>query len=66
MNDEYIMSLITELMPDENSEPRAVKYVDLKNRVQKDVSAILNGLFKNGGIGYHKTLNGLSIYIRQE
>ncbi len=66
MNEEYILSLIVELMPGENSEPRAVKYVDLKNRVQKDVSGILNGLFKNGGIGYHKTLNGLSIYLKQE
>ncbi len=66
MNDRYILSLLAELMPGEDVQPRAVGYAELKNRVQKDVSGILNGLFKDGRIGYHKTLNGLSIYIKQE
>ncbi len=64
MNDNYIMSLLTEMMPGEDMQPRAVGYNDLKNRVQKDVANILNGLFKQNRIGYHKTLNGLSIYIK--
>ena len=66
MNNEYILSLLSELMPGENAVPRAVGYINLKNRVQKDVAGVLNGLFKEGRIGYHKTLNGLSIYIKQE
>jgi predicted component of type VI protein secretion system len=64
MNDNYIMSLLTEMMPGEDTQPRAVGYNDLKNRVQKDVANILNALFKQGRIGYHKTLNGLSIYFK--
>lgn len=66
MNDKYILSLLSELMPGENAMPRAVGYINLKNRVQKDVAGVLNDLFKEGRIGYHKTLNGLSIYIKQE
>lgn len=64
VDEEYILAKIQALMPDEHAVPRAVLYPQLKTAVQQDVVKSLNALFKQGKIGYHKTLCGLSIYIK--
>lgn len=61
MTDQYILSLLKEMMPPENHIPRAVLYEDLKVRVQKDVSAILNRLYKERKILVHRTINSIMI-----
>lgn len=64
MTEEYIIQLITELMPPENKVPRAVLYENLKRRVQKDLSNKLSKLFNDGKIEYHRTLNSITIQLK--
>lgn len=66
MEEEYVISKIKELMPDEHHIPQGVLYARLKTAVQKDLSQILSNLFKIGKIKYDKTLNDILINIKDE
>ena len=66
MEEEYVISKIKELMPDERHIPQGVLYARLKTAVQKDLSQILSNLFKIGEIKYDKTLNDILINIKDE
>lgn len=66
MEEEYVISKIKELMPDEHHIPQGVLYASLKMAVQKDLSQILSNLFKIGKIKYDKTLNDILINIKDE
>ena len=41
-----------------------VDFVKLKNAVQTDLSKLLNKLYEDGEINYFKTLNGVTIYLK--
>lgn len=41
-----------------------VDFVKLKNAVQEDLRKLLNKLFEDGEINYFKTLNGVTIYLK--
>ena len=62
MNKEYVLDKIRELMPDDSKRPMGVGYVELKNAVQADL--IMNELLKDGEINYFKTLNGVTVYLK--
>lgn len=64
MDEQYILSKIEQLMPDEHQVPRGVGYTRLKNAIQEDVSKILTSLFKAGKVTYNKTLNGIIINVK--
>lgn len=68
MDKKYVLDKIRELMPDDSKRPMGVGYVELKNAVQADVQAdlkkILNELLKDGEINYFKTLNGVTVYLK--
>lgn len=64
MDEQYILSKIEQLMPDEHQVPRGVGYTQLKNAIQEDVSKILTSLFKVGKVTYNKTLNGIIINVK--
>lgn len=64
MDEQYILSKIEQLMPDEHQVPRGVGYTQLKNAIQEDVSNILTSLFKAGRVTYNKTLNGIIINVK--
>ncbi len=64
MDEQYILSKIEQLMPDEHQVPRGVGYTQLKNAIQEDVSKILTSLFKAGKVTYNKTLNGIIINVK--
>ena len=64
MNKEYVLDKIRELMPDDSKRPMGVGYVELKNAVQADLKKIMNELLKDGEINYFKTLNGVTIYLK--
>lgn len=66
MEEEYVISKIKELMPDEHHIPQGVLYARLKTEVQKDLSQILSNLFKIGKIRCEKTLNDILIHIKDE
>ena len=66
LDDQYIITKIQGLMPDEHHIPQGVLYARLKTAVQKDLSQILASLFKSGKIKYDKTLNDILIYIKDE
>lgn len=66
MEEEYVISKIKELMPDEHHIPQGVLYARLKTEVQKGLSQILSNLFKIGKIRYEKTLNDILIHIKDE
>lgn len=66
LDDQYIITKIQELMPDEHHIPHGVLYARLKTAVLKDLSQILASLFKSGKIKYDKTLNDILIYIKDE
>lgn len=66
MSEDYILDSIRSLMPEANVEPRAVVYERLKLKVQKDLTKTLGRLTKANKIGYHKTINSIIIYIRQD
>ncbi len=66
MNEEYIISKIRELYPDEKHIPQGVLYAKLKTAIQKDVSKTLSNLFQNGKVEYSKTLNDILIIIPNE
>lgn len=66
MEEEYVISKIKELVPDEHHIPQGVLYARLKTEVQKDLSQILSNLFKIGKIRYEKTLNDILIHIKDE
>lgn len=64
MNKEYVLDKIRELMPDDSKRPMGVGYVKLKNAVQADLKKIMNELLKDGEINYFKTLNGMTVYLK--
>lgn len=68
MDKKYVLDKIRELMPDDSKRPMGVGYVELKNAVQADVQAdlkkILNELLTDGEINYFKTLNGVTVYLK--
>lgn len=64
MNKEYVLDKIRELMPDDSKRPMGVDFVRLKNAVQDDLSVIMNELLKDGAIDYYKTLNGVTVYLK--
>lgn len=66
MSEDYILDSIRNLMPEENVEPQAVVYERLKQKVQKDLAKTLGRLTKANKIGYHKTINSIIIYIKQD
>lgn len=66
MSEDYILDSIRSLMPEANAEPRAVVYERLKLKVQKDLAKSLGRLTKANKIGYHKTINSIIIYIKQD
>lgn len=64
MDEQYILSKIEQLMPDEHQVPRGVVYTRLKNAIQEDVTRILTDLFKAGRVTYRNTLNGIMVNIK--
>lgn len=64
MNKEYVLDKIRELMSDDSKRPMGVDYVKLKNAVQADLKKIMNELLKDGKINYFKTLNGVTVYLK--
>lgn len=64
MEKEYVLEKIRELMSDDSKRPMGVDFVKLKNAVQEDLSKLLNKLFEDGEISYFKTLNGVTIYLK--
>lgn len=66
MDEQYIITKIQELMPDEHHIPRGVLYSKLKTEIQKDLSAALNNLLKQEEITFSKTLNDILINIPNE
>lgn len=64
MNKEYVLDKIRELMSDDSKIPMGVDFVKLKNAVQEDLSKLLNKLLEDGKIDYFKTLNGVTIYLK--
>ena len=64
MDDEYVLKKIAELMPDDTKMPMGIGYVGLKNAVQADLDKLLRALLDAGKINYFKTLNGVTIYLR--
>ncbi len=65
MEEEYVISKIKELMPDEHHIPQGVLYSKLKTEVQKDLSKALNSLLTQEEITFQKTLNDLLINIKE-
>lgn len=64
MEKEYVLEKIRELMSDDSKRPMGVDFVKLKNAVQEDLSKLLNKLYEDGEINYFKTLNGVTIYLK--
>lgn len=64
MEKEYVLEKIRELMSDDYKRPMGVDFVKLKNAVQEDLRKLLNKLFEDGEINYFKTLNGVTIYLK--
>lgn len=64
MNKDYVLDKIRELMPDDSKRPMGVGYVELKNAVQADLKKIMNELLRDGEINYFKTLNGVTVYLK--
>mgnify|MGYP007038455137 FL=1 len=64
MNKEYVLDKIRELMSDDSKRTMGVDFVKLKNAVQEDLSKLLNKLLEDGKINYFKTLNGVTIYLK--
>lgn len=64
MNKEYVLQKLQKLMPDDTKRPMGVSFVDLKNAVQDDLRAVLKELLKDGDINYFKTLNGVTVYLK--
>lgn len=64
MEKEYVLEKIRELMSDDSKRPMGVDFVKLKNAVQADLSKLLNKLYEDGEINYFKTLNGVTIYLK--
>lgn len=64
MNEEYVLKKITELLPDDTRRPMGVGYVELKNAVQADLKRVMNELLNAGKINYFKTLNGVTVYLK--
>lgn len=64
MEKEYVLEKIRELMSDDSKRPMGVDFVKLKNAVQEDLRKSLNKLFEDGEINYFKTLNGVTIYLK--
>lgn len=60
----YVLEKIRELMSDDSKRPMGVDFVKLKNAVQEDLRKLLNKLFEDGEINYFKTLNGVTIYLK--
>ena len=64
MDKEYVIEKIRELTADDTKRPMGVGYVALKNAVQEDLKAVMNELLNDGRIGYFKTLNGVTVYLK--
>ena len=64
MEKEYVLEKIRELMSDDSKRPMGVDFVKLKNAVQDDLRELLNKLLEDGEINYFKTLNGVTIYLK--
>lgn len=64
MEKEYVLEKIRELMSDDLKRPMGVGFVKLKNAVQEDLRKLLNKLLEDGEINYFKTLNGVTIYLK--
>lgn len=64
MEKEYVLKKIRELMSDDSKRPMGVDFVKLKNAVQEDLRKLLNKLLEDGEINYFKTLNGVTIYLK--
>ena len=64
MNKKYVLDKVRELMPGDSKRTRGVGYVELKNAVQADMKKIMNELVKDGEINYFKTLNGVTVYLK--
>ncbi len=64
MEKEYVLEKIRELMSYDSKRPMGVDFVKLKNAVQEDLRKLLNKLLEDGEINYFKTLNGVTIYLK--
>lgn len=65
MEEEYIITKIKELMPDEHQDPQGVLYTALKSAIQKDLADTLNKLLRDKKLSYNKTLNDLLIRVAE-
>lgn len=65
MNEEYVIAKIKQLLPEPNVVPKGVVYANLKTEIQKDLSKILNSLYKSQKVTCRKTLNDILITIKQ-
>lgn len=63
MDEEYVLKKISELIQPKKI-PMGVGYVELKNAVQADLKRLMNELLSAGKIGYFKTLNGVTVYLK--
>lgn len=60
MNKEYVLQKLQKMMPDDTKRPMGVSFAELKTAVQEDLREVL----KDGDINYFKTLNGVTIYLK--
>ena len=63
MEEEYVLSKIGQLTQDKKL-PMGVDYVKLKLAVQEDLKRIMNRLLEQGKINYFKTLNGVTVFLK--
>jgi hypothetical protein len=64
MNKEYVLQKLQKMMPDDTKRPMGVSFAELKTAVQEDLREVLKELLKDGDINYFKTLNGVTIYLK--
>jgi hypothetical protein len=66
MDEEYVLAKIKQLLPEPNVVPKGVVYANLKTEIQKDLSKILNSLYKSQKVTCRKTLNDILITINEQ
>lgn len=64
MNEEYVINKIRESLPGEHTVPMAASWTEIQSKIHEDLMQTVRNLCKEGKIGFHKTLNGLSFYIK--
>lgn len=64
MNKEYVLQKLQKMMPDDTKRPMGVNFAELKTAVQEDLREVLKELLKDGDINYFKTLNDVTIYLK--